>query len=72
MAHKTIMVLRIILVATAIVIILAGLLYAINGSLETFPTDEQQGKAKIAAVLIIILGAVLGTASLLLKPKKMK
>ena len=41
-----------------IILLLAGfffsLLYLINGSLEAFPTGEQQGKARIAAVIMAL------------------
>ncbi len=63
-------ILRRILIAVAIVVILIGVLYAVNGSLEMFPADEQQEKSILAAVLIIIAGAVVGTVGLLIKPKK--
>ena len=58
------------LITAAAVIILAGILYAFNGSLEAFPTDEQQGKARIGAGLIIILGVITGAAGLLIKTKR--
>ncbi len=63
-------VLKIILIAAGIVILLAGILYAAGGSLEMFPTAEQQEAERIAAVLMIISGIAAGTAGLLLKPKK--
>lgn len=40
---------------------LLGLLYFLHGSLEMFPTEEQQDKAKLAAVLIM---AVMGILSI--------
>ncbi len=58
------------LITTAAGIILAGIFYAVHGSFEMFPTDEQQGKAAIGAGLIIILGVTTGAAGLLIKTKR--
>ena len=63
-------ILKTILIAAGIVILLAGILYAAGGSLEMFPTDEQLETERIAAFMMIISGTVIGTAGLLLKPKK--
>ena len=63
-------VLKVILIVVAIVTIMIGVFYAINGSLEMFPTDEQQTKARIGAIIIIVSGVVLGIVGLLIKTKK--
>ncbi len=62
-------ILKFVLISLAAVIIVTGIFYAVNGSLEMFPTDEQQEKAAIGAGLIIILGVITGAAGLLIKPK---
>ena len=62
-------ILKTILIAVAIFLILIGVLYAFNGSLEMIPTDEQQEKARIGAMLIIFLGVAIGAVGLLIKPK---
>ena len=48
-------------VALAVLALLFGA-YFVHGSLEQFPTDEQQGKARIVAGLGFILFALLATA----------
>ena len=65
-------ILKIILIDVAIVAIFVGVLYAINGPLEMFPTDEQQGKARIGAAIIIVSGVIVGAIGLLIKPKYKK
>ena len=59
-----------ILFALAAIIILVGIVYAFNDSLEAFPTEEQQGKARMAAVLIILFGLIIGMVGVLLRPKR--
>ena len=65
-------ILKIILIDVAIVAIFFFFLYAINGPLEMFPTDEQQGKARIGAAIIIVSGVIVGAIGLLIKPKYKK
>ena len=60
-------VLKILLITVGVAILLAGILWAFNGSLEMFPTEEQIGKAEIGAAFLIILGAMIGGAGLLIK-----
>ena len=57
--------LKILLIAGAAVIILTGILYVINGSLEMFPTYEVKEKAGIGAAVIIIFGVIIGAAGLI-------
>ena len=59
-----------ILFALAAIIILIGIVYAFNGSLEAFPTEEQQGKARMAAVVIILFGLIIGMVGVLIRPKR--
>ncbi len=66
---KILKVIKVILIVAAVVIVLIGISYAFNGSLEMHPTDEQQGKAGIASTLIIFFGLVVGAAGLLIKTK---
>lgn len=52
--------LRIILWIIIFIIFLLGLLYFFTGSLEWFPTPEQQEKAKIASLIMMIVPAICG------------
>ena len=63
-------ILKFILVTIAIMMILMGIFYSLNGSMEMFPTDEQQSKAGIGAMIIIVSGIIIGISGLLIKPKK--
>ena len=51
---------RIILWILICAVFVVGLLYFINGSLETFPTPEQQEKARIVAIIIMVISAFFG------------
>ena len=64
------MIISILLIAIAVIIVLFGLLYAFHGSFEAFPTDEQQEKARIASVFIMVLGSMIGLFGICIKPKK--
>lgn len=46
--------------------LLVALVYAINGSLELFPTSEQQGKIRIIAALAALGLAIAEAATLIL------
>lgn len=59
-----------ILFALTAIIIFVGIVYAFNGSLEAFPTEEQQGKARMAAVVIILFGLIIGMVGVLIRPKR--
>ncbi len=61
-----------ILIVIAVIIIAIGILYAFNGSLEAFPTDEQQGKSRMAAGVMILLGVIVGVAGAFIKPRGRK
>ena len=65
-------ILKTLLFAAAALLLLAGVLYFFNGSLELFPTEEQQEAERIAAGLLIVCGAVAGAVGLLIGPKKTK
>ncbi len=70
MKHRIIRILRIILIVFAAVLIFAGISYVLNGSLEMYPTAEQQGKAKIGGALITLFGVAVGAAGIIIRPKK--
>ena len=53
-------ILRFILWVAVCVVFLFGLLYFFTGSLEMFPTPEQQEKARVAAVVMMIIPAIFG------------
>ena len=52
--------LRIILWVLICIVFVIGLLYFINGSLEMFPTSEQQGKARVVAIILMSLPVFFG------------
>ncbi len=62
--------LKIILLVVAALLVFGGLFYAFNGSMEMFPTDEQQGKAKIAGAIIALIGVAFGVVGIIIKPKR--
>ena len=51
---------RTILWITICIIFLLGLLYLFTGSLEWFPTPEQQEKAIVTAIIIMVIPAISG------------
>ncbi len=51
---------RIILWIITFLIFVSGLLYFCTGSLEMFPTAEQQEKVRIISVIMMVISAVLG------------
>ena len=53
-----------------IAVILIGIVLSINGSLEMFPTDEQQGKVRIAGMVLVGLGFVGGVTAMIFKSRK--
>lgn len=63
-------IIKTILYALAAIVVFIGTLYILNGSLESFPTEEQQGKARMAAVLIILFGLIIGMVGVLIRPKR--
>lgn len=63
-------VLKTILIVVAVLLVFGGLFYTVNGSLEMFPTDEQQGKAKIVGAIIALIGVAFGAVGIIIKPKR--
>lgn len=51
---------RTILWITICIIFLLGLLYLFTDSLEWFPTPEQQEKAIVTAIIIMVIPAISG------------
>ena len=51
---------RIFLWIIICIIFLLGLLYLFTGSLEWFPTPEQQEKARITAIIMMVIPAISG------------
>lgn len=51
---------RIFLWIMICIIFLLGLLYLFTGSLEGFPTPEQQEQARITAIIMMVLPAICG------------
>ena len=60
---------RIILWIIICIIFLLGLLYLFTGSLEWFPTPEQQEKAQITAIIMMIIPAISGILLFLIRKK---
>lgn len=51
---------RIILWIIVCIIFLLGLLYLFTGSLEWFPTPEQQEKSRIISVIMMVIPVICG------------
>ena len=60
---------RIILWIIICIIFLLGLLYLFTGSLEWFPTPEQQEKAHITAIIMMVIPAISGILLFLTRKK---
>ena len=60
---------RIILWIVICIIFLLGLLYLFTGSLEWFPTPEQQEKAHITAIVMMVIPAISGILLFLTRKK---
>ena len=61
--------LRIILWIIICIIFALGLLYLFTGSLEWFPTPEEQEKARLTAIIIMIIPAICGVTLFLTRKK---
>ena len=61
--------LRIILWIIICIIFILGLIYLITGSLERFPTPEQQEKARITALVMMIAPTICGVIFVLSRKK---
>ena len=62
-------ILRIILWIIICIIFALGLLYLFTGSLEWFPTHEQQEKARLTAIIMMIIPAICGVTLFLTRKK---
>ena len=60
---------RIFLWIIICIIFTLGLLYLFTGSLEMFPTPEQQGKAHLTAIVMMAIPAVSGIILFLTRKK---
>ena len=60
---------RIILWIIICIIFLLGLLYFFTGSLECFPTPEQQEKAHFTAIIMMVIPAISGILLFLTRKK---
>ena len=60
---------RMILWIVICMIFLLGLLYLLTGSLEWFPTPEQQEKARIISIVMMVVPAVCGGILFLTRKK---
>lgn len=67
MMNKVKLIIKGMLFTMAILLALMGAFLLFNGSLEMNPTEEQSGKAAIAAVMLILMGGVLGTAGFFIR-----
>jgi ssDNA-binding Zn-finger/Zn-ribbon topoisomerase 1 len=63
-------VVRTILWIIICIIFAVGLLYLFTGSLEGFPTPEQQEKSQITAIIMMIIPAISGIILFLTRKKK--
>ncbi|MBO4458200.1 MAG: hypothetical protein J5802_10810 [Butyrivibrio sp.] len=50
---------RIVFLIIALILIVAGVFMIANGSLEMYPTSEQQGKAHIAGAFLDFVGGII-------------
>ncbi len=62
-------VIRIILWIIICIIFTIGLLYLFTGSLEWIPTPEQQEKARITAIIMMVIPTICGGILLLTRKK---
>ena len=60
---------RIILWIIICIIFLLGLLYLLTGSLEWFPTPEQQEKARITSLIMMLVPTICGVILFLTRKK---
>ena len=60
---------RIFLWIIICIIFLLGLLYLFTGSLKWFPTPEQQEKAHITAIIMMVMPVISGIILLLTRKK---
>ncbi len=67
--NKVLKIVKFVLLLAAVILILTGVMYLYMGSLETNPTDEQQGKAAIDAFLMIAGGAIAGGVGMVIGRK---
>ena len=58
-----------ILLIIVLVCFLFSIQYLINGSMEMFPTEEQQGKARFAALFLCIVFSAVEVVLLMLRLK---
>ena len=63
-------VLRIALLLVALIFLLVGIFMLVNGSLEMYPTMEQQGKVHITGVVFIICGIIMSILAGISKIRK--
>lgn len=61
---------RIFLWIIICIIFLLGLLYLFTGSLELFPTPEQQEKARITAIIMMVIPTICGSVLFLTRKNK--
>ena len=62
-------VIRIFLLIIICIIFLLGLLYLFTGSLEWFPTPEQPEKARITAIIMMVIPSISGIILFLTRKK---
>ena len=60
---------RMILWIIICIIFLLGLLYLFTGSLEWFPTPEQQEKARVTAIIMMVMPVISGIILFLTRKK---
>ena len=63
-------ILRVIIILIAALLIIAGAFMLINGSLEMYPTSEQQGKAHIAGAVLALIGIMISIITCISWKKK--
>ena len=57
-----------IIIFTSMIVV--GILYFFNGSLEMVPTEEQIEKARICSVMLIIIGVISDVILIMLKHRE--
>ncbi|MBR5950463.1 MAG: hypothetical protein IKZ87_03415 [Actinomycetaceae bacterium] len=72
MKNRTLRIVLNILIVLSALGFLAGLLYFVNGSLEMFPTAEQEETARIVAIVIMVSNALLCAVCIIARTKTRK
>ncbi len=62
-------IIRIVVLVIAAILIITGFFMMINGSLEMYPTSEQQDKAHIAGAVLAFVGIIISILTWICRKK---